>query len=230
MSRDRSVLLRSTLGLSAFAALTVGLVAVTQVLTAPAIARNQAELERAALARVLPVAPDPAAAAPPAVTVPGAPLGLRREALVHRVGDPDRVRAIALPARAPDGYSGAIDLLVGVDAEGRVTGVEVTQHRETPGLGDKIERRKSDWIRGFEGRALGDPPAERWTVAPDGGAFDALTGATITPRAVVAAVRRTLEFVRARRQALFDPGTTELEAMPQPTTAAAAQERGDTRS
>ncbi|MAY27086.1 MAG: electron transport complex subunit RsxG [Polycyclovorans sp.] len=107
--------------------------------------------------------------------------------------------ASLLTVVAHDGYSGDIHLLVGVTPDGTVTGVRVTQHRETPGLGDKIDLRVSKWILEFTGRALGDPPADEWTVRKDGGAFDQFTGATITPRAVVKAVARTLD-VTAERQ------------------------------
>lgn len=104
--------------------------------------------------------------------------------------------AMVLQAVAPDGYGGPIALLIGVDGGGRLTGVRVTAHQETPGLGDAIETRRGDWITRFAGRFLGDPPEAGWTVRSDGGAFDQFAGATQTPRAVVKAVHRVLEFVR----------------------------------
>lgn len=91
------------------------------------------------------------------------------------------------------GYSGPVELLVAVDPAGTILGVRVTAHSETPGLGDKIEIEKSDWILGFNGKNLENPPLRRWAVRKDGGDFDALTGATITPRAVVKGVRLGLE-------------------------------------
>ena len=118
---------------------------------------------------------------------------------------PEGSTAATSEAVAPDGYSGPIRLLVGVNADGTVAGVRVLSHRETPGLGDPIDAARSDWIHGFEGRALDDPPAAAWTVRKDGGAFDEFTGATITPRAVVHAVRRVLEYAQANREALFEP-------------------------
>jgi electron transport complex protein RnfG len=115
--------------------------------------------------------------------------------------------AVVLTVVAPDGYSGPIKLLVGIYADGRVAGVRVISHRETPGLGDGIDARRSDWIRAFSGRSLGDPPPGEWAVERDGGAFDQFTGATITPRAVVKAVKRTLVYFDAHREALFaEPG------------------------
>jgi len=98
--------------------------------------------------------------------------------------------ATAITTLAPDGYVGSIRLLVGIDAQGRLIGVRALEHRETPGLGDKIEREKSNWIAQFEGRQLA---ASNWQLQRDGGDFDHISGATITSRAVLNAIRRTLE-------------------------------------
>jgi electron transport complex protein RnfG len=114
------------------------------------------------------------------------------------------VAAIIEPV-APDGYSGSIRLIVAMTPEGRLLGVRVLEHHETPGLGDAIEERRSAWIRSFEGRGLDDPPLPRWKVRKDGGDFDQLTGATVTPRAVVAAVRNTLLYARRQGTTLFEP-------------------------
>lgn len=111
--------------------------------------------------------------------------------------------AIVFTVIAPDGYGGPIKLLVGIDARGVITGVRVIAHQETPGLGDWIDTRHSDWIYGFSGRSLQDPPLARWAVRRDGGDFDQFTGATITPRAVVGAIRRTLLYFNAHRDELF---------------------------
>ena len=129
---------------------------------------------------------------------------------VYRARLDGRPAASIFTVVAPDGYSGDIRLLVGVTPDGAVTGVRVTEHRETPGLGDEIELRKNDWILAFTGRSLGDPAAERCTVRKDGGAFDQFTGATITPRAVVAAVARTLTVTAERQHEWWDdvPATT----------------------
>lgn len=116
--------------------------------------------------------------------------------------------AAVLSVVAPDGYSGPIRLLVGVNADGSLAGVRVVSHRETPGLGDAIDARRSDWILGFAGRSLGDPPAAQWAVRKDGGVFDQFTGATISPRAVVKAVKRTLIYFDAHRDALFADGAS----------------------
>lgn len=112
--------------------------------------------------------------------------------------------SIILPAIAPDGYSGKIDLLVGVNTDGSVAGVRIVQHAETPGLGDKVELRKSDWVLGFNGKSIGNPAANGWTVKKDKGEFDQFTGATITPRAVTSAVFKTLQYFRANQHLLTD--------------------------
>lgn len=100
---------------------------------------------------------------------------------------------VAAPWRASHGYNGDISLAIAVDAEGRVIRVQVIGHRETPGLGDRMERRHTGWLDQFAGRSLESPPPPGWGLARDGGAFDGLTGATVTARAVVNGVREALE-------------------------------------
>jgi len=112
--------------------------------------------------------------------------------------------AVVLAPVAPDGYNGNIRLLVAVRLDGTLAGVRVLAHRETPGLGDNIEADRSDWIRGFTGKSLTNPKQDRWKVKRDGGAFDQFTGATITPRAVVKAVKNTLLYFRANGDKLFE--------------------------
>ncbi|MBT8060957.1 MAG: electron transport complex subunit RsxG [Gammaproteobacteria bacterium] len=112
--------------------------------------------------------------------------------------------AVVLRFLAVNGYNGNISLLAGINYDGSLRGVRVVSHRETPGLGDGIEAEKSDWVRSFDGKSLGRPPLERWAVRRDGGDFDQFTGATITPRAVVEAVRRALEYHAVNREALFE--------------------------
>jgi electron transport complex protein RnfG len=101
-----------------------------------------------------------------------------------------------------DGYSGDILLTIAIDENNQVTGVRVLQHKETPGLGDKIETRRSGWIKSFDGTSLTSPRAEKWAVKRDGGDFDQFTGATITPRAVVKAVKNTLQYHQLNKEKL----------------------------
>jgi len=105
---------------------------------------------------------------------------------------------------APNGYNGKIKLLVGVYFDGTLAGVRVINHKETPGLGDKINVKKSDWILQFKGLSLTNPSESRWKVKKDGGDFDQFTGATITPRAVVTAVKKSLQYFEKNRDELFE--------------------------
>ena len=111
--------------------------------------------------------------------------------------------ALVLKLAAADGYNGDINLLIGINYDGTLTGVRVTSHKETPGLGDALEIGRSDWILGFGGRSLEKPLPPGWAVRKDGGEFDQFTGATITPRAVVKAVRQALELFALKRDELF---------------------------
>jgi electron transport complex protein RnfG len=113
------------------------------------------------------------------------------------------VAAVIRPI-APDGYRGPIELLVAIGQDGSLIGVQVIRHEETPGLGDAFESRDIHWLDRFRGRSLTDPPPPRWTVKRDGGEFDAFTGATITPRAIVKAVRNSLEYYQRNSQRIFE--------------------------
>jgi electron transport complex protein RnfG len=113
-----------------------------------------------------------------------------------------------MEVHAPDGYSGAIRLLVAIDPAGTVLATRVVQHRETPGLGDFIDAGKSDWIARFTGRSLQSPTIAGWRVRKDGGEFDQYTGATVTSRATVGAVARALALFERHRDALLAPPAT----------------------
>lgn len=135
-------------------------------------------------------------------------LGTTAPAHAWRARLAGRPVAVVLEAVAPGGYSGPIELLVAIAPDGKLIGVRVTGHHETPGLGDAIETHRSNWIERFRGRSLGDPPPARWKVRKDGGDFDQFTGATITPRAVVGAVSNALAcFTRHRAELLAPPAT-----------------------
>lgn len=116
--------------------------------------------------------------------------------------------AVILQPVVPDGYAGPIRLLVSVLRDGSLGGVRVLEHHETPGLGDKIDEKKSDWIvEQFNGKSLSNPPLDAWQVKRDGGEFDQFTGATITPRSIVNAVKNTLLFVEREGDALYGPAS-----------------------
>jgi len=114
------------------------------------------------------------------------------------------VIAIAITATAPDGYNGNISLIIGINIDGSISGVRVLKHQETPGLGDKIEIRKSDWVKGFNDKKMLSENDSRWAVVKDNGMFDQFTGATITPRAVVKAVTNTLVYFTENKTTLLN--------------------------
>ncbi len=132
-------------------------------------------------------------------------LGSEAPTLVYRARLRGEPIAAIFNSIAPDGYSGKIHLLVGVYRDGSLAGVRVIKHAETPGLGDAVEERKSEWIRGFDAKSLGNPDLARWGVKRDGGYFDQFSGATITPRAVVAAVKNTLLYYQQHVDTIFQP-------------------------
>ena len=131
-------------------------------------------------------------------------LGIREHRQGYRVRQGNNVIGVILPATARDGYSGDIRALVGVRRDGSVAGVRVVAHRETPGLGDKVDLRKSDWILDFNERSLTNPALRAWNVEKEGGVFDQFTGATVTPRAVILATRRALEYATLNASILFE--------------------------
>ena len=131
-------------------------------------------------------------------------LGVRESRQGYRVRQGSTVIGVILPATARDGYSGDIRALVGVRRDGSVAGVRVVAHRETPGLGDKVDLRKSDWVLDFNERSLANPALSGWNVEKAGGVFDQFTGATVTPRAVILATRRALEYATLNASTLFE--------------------------
>jgi len=118
-----------------------------------------------------------------------------------------KVTAVVLPLTAI-GYAGEIKMLMAIREDGRIAGVRVLIHKETPGLGDNIEISRSPWITGFNGKSLSDPRPSGWAVKKDGGVFDQFTGATITPRAVVGSIKGALEFFEAHKAAFLQPAPT----------------------
>lgn len=120
-----------------------------------------------------------------------------------------RIHADGLPAAAlfivsaRDGFTGPIKLLIGIKIDGTITSVRVLQHRETPGLGDKIESSKSDWLLQFDSRSLHKPMREHWFIKRDGGEFDQLTGASITPRAIIKVIKETLIYFDSNKDSIF---------------------------
>ncbi len=128
---------------------------------------------------------------------------INSETLVYLAKKDGKVNAVAFMVTTNSGYSGAIQSIIGIDKEGKILGTRVISHAETPGLGDKIEEAKSDWILSFNGHSLSDLVEAQWKVKKDGGVFDQFSGATITPRAVVGSVYQGLQFFKQHRDELL---------------------------
>jgi electron transport complex protein RnfG len=176
----------------------------THFFTASRIAAQEHAAELAAIASVLPTDRyDNDPLADRITIVDAAAFGTSAPIPVLRARLHGAPSALVLEAVAPNGYGGPIRLIVGVQTDGTVLGVRVLEHHETAGLGDAIEAAKSDWITRFTGKSLGHPTAERWAVKKDGGDFDQLSGATVTPRALIAALKNVLSYVQANRETLF---------------------------
>jgi electron transport complex protein RnfG len=197
-------ILIAALILGAFAVLGVGLVSATYEATKERIAYNERQALLRKLQAIVPaeavdndMVADRIEVRDPELLGPGT-------CYVYRGRLGGKPVAAVLTPIVPDGYSGPIKLLVAVRTDGTLSGVRVVSHKETPGLGDKIEEERSDWILGFEDKSLVDPPLLEWGVKRDGGWFDQFTGATITPRSVVKAVKNTLLYVQQHAEELYE--------------------------
>jgi len=168
--------------------------------TRGSIVQRQSEDMKATLEQVLPRNLYDNALLEDSRTISGDSIGDTTVYIARKGGEPT---AVAFKLGALGGYSGAIMLMMGIDRDGKVLGVRVIAHAETPGLGDKIETAKSDWILKFTGRSLANTAPERWRVKKDGGDFDQFAGATITPRAVVRGVQAGLAFYQRHRGELL---------------------------
>lgn len=196
-------MLKNSLVLGLFAIVTVGLVAVLQQATAGRIANAEREAQVRALSEILPEGSYDNHLLDNSIQLHDPLLGSKSPQTAYIALKDGKPSAVILRATAPDGYSGAIHLLIGIQADGRLAGVRVLGHRETPGLGDKIELAKSAWIRSFDGKSLNNPSEDGWAVKKDRGEFDQFAGATITPRAVVKAVHKALQYFDANQEQLF---------------------------
>ncbi len=137
-------------------------------------------------------------------------LGADYPLTIYRARMNGQAVAAIITSHAPDGYSGTIKILVAVDFGGQIGGVRVLSHKETPGLGDKIEVERSDWIKSFYGHSLNAPDAQGWRVKKDGGIFDQFTGATITPRAIVKAVHKALKYYEVHKHEMYATTSAEV--------------------
>lgn len=198
---------KNSLLLGLFALVTAGVLAVTNAGTKDRIAVAERAAAERALNELVPqsrIDNDLLADTVPTPTAMLDALGLDTPEPIHRARKNGQVIAVIVPAVAPDGYSGDIRIIVGVNLDGSVAGVRALAHKETPGLGDKVDLAKSDWILSFDHKSLTNPEPQKWAVKKDGGVFDQFTGATITPRAVTLQVKRVLKEVQQQRALLFE--------------------------
>ncbi len=195
---------KSGVTLAIIASLCTALVAITWQLTAERIEANKtAWLERSLLPALSGLFFD-SSLTESMITIPQPhELPGNDDAIVYRVYAGDKPVAALFVVTARDGYAGPIRLLIGVTIQGEVTGLRVLEHRETPGLGDRIEAVKSDWVLQFSGHSLQNPELAGWAIKTDGGEFDQLTGASVTPRAIIKAIRETLLYFSANQDIIF---------------------------
>ena len=196
-------MLKNSLVLALFAAVTVAVVAITQQSTESRIIEAERAAQIRTLGEILPAHSYDNALLDNVITLNESLLGHRAETPAYLATLAGQPAAVILQANAPDGYSGTISLLIGIMADGTLSGVRVIHHKETPGLGDRIELAKSPWIKSFDGKSLSNPAERGWAVKKDQGDFDQFAGATITPRAVVAAVHKALQYFDQHHAELF---------------------------
>jgi electron transport complex protein RnfG len=193
-----------------FALLTAGILAVTYEGTKETIALAERKAAEKALFEIIPAEQIDNDLLLDIVAIPKSAwpeLGLKNGGDIHIARNNQKIIAVIIPTVAPNGYSGDIKMIAGVNSDGSIAGVRVLKHIETPGLGDKVDIKKSSWIRSFENKSLSNPTINQWKVKKDGGDFDQFTGATITPRAVVQQIRKVLEFTERSQLLLFDAAT-----------------------
>lgn len=198
-------ILTSSLMLGLFALVGTGMVSGVQLLTADRIAASKKAEQLKRLGEVIPhdrydndLLSDTLKFSEPS-------LNRRKPVVVYRARNDGRPVAAAFKVAAPNGYSGTINVLVGINYDGTLSGVRILSHQETPGLGDNIQLSRSPWVLGFNGKSVHNPAIKRWAVKKDGGVFDQFTGATISPRAVVGVVKRTLLYFEKHRDEIFSP-------------------------
>ena len=195
---------RTALILLAFALIGTALLAFVFNITRSAIERNEEQMKLELIGQTLPKDMFDNDLINDVVTLaPDKLLGTESPTPAYRAKLKGQPSALVLEAIAPDGYSGKIKLLIAIRNDGEITGVRVISHKETPGLGDYIEIAKSNWIKIFDGKSLDNHKEKDWQVKKDGGKFDYMAGATITPRAVVRATHKALEYYATHGTQIF---------------------------
>ena len=205
---------KNAIGLALFALVTAGVIALVKLSTAVQIQENIAQAQAKALYEIV-----PESSVDNDLLNDILPLNLNnieKQLNLHLLGPVDsqgnihfaksngKLHTLIFPVVAPDGYTTEIKLLVGIKLDGTLAGVRIVDHKETPGLGDKIELKKSDWVLSFNGKSLVNPDSEKWKVKKNGGEFDSFTGATITPRAVINATKQALVFYQDYQTSILE--------------------------
>ncbi len=189
--------------LGCFAIFGSGLLAFINSMTEKRIAENERQALLNSLNQVIDASQYDNALEEDSISVNANTLNRDEASIVYRARKNNKAVAAIMTVTAPDGYNGKIKMLVAVNTNGKVAGVRVVAHKETPGLGDKIDVSRDNWINSFSGKSLQQPNINLWTVKKDGGEFDSFSGATITPRAVVKAVKNSLQYFENNQDLLF---------------------------
>lgn len=196
--------LKTAIAMLAFAFLGTLMLAYVFIATRPPIEASEKEARLALFKQILPAKNyDNDLLSSQVVIQPNALLGNRLPSVANVASFQQKPAGVILEAVAHDGYSGDIKLLIAIRADGSISGVRVLAHKETPGLGDYIDIAHGNWIKLFNDESLQKTPANRWQVKKDGGQYDYMVGATITPRAVVKAVLKALQYFEMNKQTLF---------------------------
>jgi len=217
---------KNSLLLALFALITALILASTDRLTEEPIAESERIAAQKALFEIIPVERhnnDLLLDLQPIPEKYWATLGLESGGDIHIARLDGQPVAAIIPSITAEGYSGDIAMIIGVNFDGSVAGVRVIEHKETPGLGDKVDLRKSDWILSFNGKSLSDPEPNAWNVKKEKGEFDQFTGATITPRAVIHQIAKTLQYFDQDKERLLNNSNNQLSSTNQSISEQPAQ-------
>jgi len=210
MKRLTKATLRTALNLLFFTVIGTAILALTFNITYERIAQSEETAKLKLINQVAPQSLYDNDLVNDTITLPAsAQLGTEQDTVAYRGRLKGRPSVIVLETVAPDGYSGKIGMIVVINYEGAISGVRVVTHKETPGLGDYIDFAKNSWISLFAGTSHEHYQEDSWKVKKDGGQFDYMAGATITPRAVVKAVHKTLHYFEDNRARLFAENGSE---------------------
>ena len=208
--------------LGAFALITAIVLASTEALTRDKIAESERKAAQRKLLEIISIDRHDNDLLMDVQPIPEqfwASLGLKKGGNIHIARKDGQPVAAIIPTLTRDGYSGDIAMLIGINFDGTVAGVRVTKHRETPGLGDKVDLKKTDWILDFNGKSLVNPEQAGWDVKKNGGVYDQFTGATITPRAVVRQIAATLKYFSTDSERLLVEAALANQQVKNETTA-----------